>query len=184
MKEIMMFERLEKMDRRTLVVIVVAVVAGLMLFGGIAGGIRQAGWNEGFLMGQLSSGVQQGAEAGQAAVNPYLATRGYGMHGWGGHGWGWQPFGLIGGFFRFLFFGFLLLMLFKFIAFRRWARHGGYPGGHGPWGRHGGHHGRHSWGSQSEPAPGAAAPQTEAATAADPSPSTIPGTQNTSWTQV
>lgn len=179
-----MFERLEKMDRRTLVVIVVAVVAGLMLFGGIAGGIRQAGWNEGFLMGQLSSGVQQGTEAGQAAVNPYLAARGYGMHGWGGHGWGWHPFGLIGGFFRFLFFGFLLLMLFKFLAFRRWAHHAGYRGGHGPWGYHGGHHGRHPWSTQEEATQGTPQPQAQP----DPTPASDPdamkGPQNTSWTQV
>lgn len=172
-----MFERLEKMDRRTLVVIVVAVVAGLMLFGGIAGGIRQAGWNEGFLMGQLSSGVQQGAEAGQAAVNPYFAARGYGTHGWVGHGWGWHPFGLIGGFFRFLFFGFLLLMLFKFIAFRRWARHGGYHGG--PWGRHE----HHPWG---QPQPSAPADQGQPGNpaVADPVPGETNGPQNTSWTQV
>ena len=50
-----MWERLEKMDRRTLVAMVVAVVAGILIFGAIASGIRQAGWNEGFLVGQLSS---------------------------------------------------------------------------------------------------------------------------------
>ena len=182
-----MWERLEKMDRRTLVAMVVAVVLGIMLFGAISSGIRQAGWNEGFLVGQLSSST----EGGQA-VQPYLAARGYGANGWGGHGW--HPFGIIGGFFRVLFFGFLIMLAFKFFAFRRWARHG-YPGGQpgGPWG----HHGRHHWGQhgeqsqQSAPTP-QTQPQPGNSPASDPlpgamsgeMPNEMKGTQNTSWTQL
>jgi len=130
MKETIMFERIEKMDRRTVAAMAIAVVVGLVLFGLITSGIRQAGWNEGFLMGQLSSGAQVSAEGGAPAVNPYLAGRGYNMHGWGG-----SPFWIIGGFFRFLFFGFLIMLFFKFFAARRWACHGRYAGGHahGPW---------------------------------------------------
>ncbi len=182
-----MWERLEKMDRRTLVAMVVAVIAGILIFGAIASGIRQAGWNEGFLVGQLSSGATSATE-GTQAVNSYLATRGYSVHSWGGHGW--HPFGIIGGFFRFLFFGFLIMLAFKFFAFRRWARHG-YPGGQpgGPWG----HHGRHHWGQhgeqsqQSAPTP-QTQPQSGNSPASDPLPGAMSdemkGTQNTSWTQL
>ncbi|MDQ3249370.1 MAG: hypothetical protein M3Q45_09200, partial [Chloroflexota bacterium] len=123
-----MFEKLQKMDRRTLISLAVAVVLGILVFSAIAGGIRQAGWNEGFLIGQLAGG-----ESGEGAktVAPYLAYRGgYGQHGWGGHGGGF-----LGGFFRFLLFGFLIMTAFKFFAFRRWRMHGGQP-----WGRHGGWH--------------------------------------------
>ena len=129
-----MFERFEKMDRRALVALVVAIGVALLIFGGVASGIRQSGWNEGFLVGMLSSGGT--AEGGQA-LNPYLAARGY-----GGHSWGWHPLGFIGGFFHFLFFGFLLMAFFRFMACRRWAHHGGHPGG--PWAHHPGHH----WGGQ------------------------------------
>lgn len=169
-----MFERFEKMDRRTLVTIVIAVVAGLFFFGAIAGGIRQAGWNEGFLFGLLSGGAE-----GNAAVNPYLATRGYGMHGWG-----WHPFRVIGGFFHFLFFGFVFMMLFKFFAFRRWARHGGYPGSHGPWS----HHGRHHWGehdSQEHSGPqGQTQSQSRTPSSTDTPADDVNRPQPTSWTQI
>ncbi len=178
-----MFERIEKMDRRTLATIAIAALVGILLFGAIASGIRQAGWNEGFLVGQLSSGAQASAESG-AAASPYLAARGYG----GMHGWGWHPFGLIGGFFRFLFFGFLIMMLFKFFAFRRWARHSGYRGGYpgGPWGRHG----RHHWGHHGEEGqPGNSGEQAQGtpptnAPMHDPMPTDMNRPQQTSWTQV
>jgi hypothetical protein len=179
-KEKIMLERLEKLDRRTVAVIIIAVVAGLLLFSAVAGGIRQAGWNEGFLAGQLTSGVQSSTEGGQA-VNPYLAARGYEGMGWRGHGWGGHPFWIIGGFFRFLFFGFLILLLFKFIAFRRWRRHGGE--GRGPWG----HHGRHHWGPYSEQGqPNAGAqPQQSAEQTPPVTDDPLPGNpQQTSWTQV
>lgn len=123
-----MFERIEKMDRRSLVRIAIAAFVGLLFFGAIAGVIRQAGWNEGFLYGLLAGGDK--AEA----LTPYLHNRG----GYGLHGWGWHPFGLIGGIFRFFFFAFLIMLFFKFIGFWRWRMHGGRPGhwGRGPWDRH------------------------------------------------
>jgi hypothetical protein len=126
-----MFERFQNMDRQTRIGLAVAAIVGILLFGVIAGVIRQAGWNEGFLYGLLADGGD-----GAKAVTPYLTHRyGYGPHGWGGHG-----FGFIGGIFRFLFFGFLLLMFFKFLGFWRWRMHGGRFGGphwqhHGPWGQ-------------------------------------------------
>lgn len=174
-----MFERLEKMDRRAIVALVVAIGVGLLIFGGIASGIRQAGWNEGFLVGLLSN---SGAVEGGQAVNPYLAVRGYGMHGWG-----WHPFWFIGGFFRFLFFGFLVMIFLKFIGCRRWARHGGYP--RGPWGQHQG--GQHHWhGGQQQSQQGEGAQSQSSATAPDGDPlpggprSGGPQGQPTSWTQV
>lgn len=151
-----MFERLEKMDRRTLAAIAIAVIVSLLLFGAITSGIRQAGWNEGFLVGLLSSA---GGESGEA-LHPYLAARGHRLHGW-------HPFWLIGGFFRFLFFGFLILLLFKFFAFRRWARHGRHHwGDHGRqhWGDHGGYRGEERpWGppNAEQPQPSQDAPQEE-----------------------
>ena len=163
-----MFERLEKMDRRAVVALVLAIGIGLLIFGGVASGIRQAGWNEGFLVGLLSNG---GAAEGGQALNPYLAARGYGMHGWG-----WHPFWVIGGFFRFLFFGFLIMLFFRFVACRRWAHHGGYSGG--PWG----HHGHHRWGQQGEQAQ-PDQPQPKPSTA-DPAPGDTNRPQPTSWTQV
>lgn len=155
-----MFERLKEMDRRTIVMFVLAGVVGLLLFSTVAGAIRQAGWNEGFLVGLLSNGDENAK-----AMTPYLAYRG-GFHGgYGLHGWGWHPFGFIGGFFRFLFFGFLLVMLLKFLGFLRWRMHGGYSSGdfrshpwhhhrhHGPWDRHGGQfYGQHP--GQPQAAPG------------------------------
>ncbi|MCB0127750.1 MAG: hypothetical protein KDE58_36045 [Caldilineaceae bacterium] len=168
-----MFERLEKMDRRAVVALVLAIGIGLLIFGGVASGIRQAGWNEGFLVGLLSNG---GAAEGGQALNPYLAARGYGMHGWG-----WHPFWVIGGFFRFLFFGFVIMMLFRFFAFRRWGHHGGY--GRGPWR----HHAHQQWGPYREQgqADAGAQPQQPAGqttpTTADRQPD---NPQPTNWTQV
>lgn len=126
-----MVERLRQMDRQTKIGLAVAMVVGLLLFAAIAGTIRQAGWNEGFLFGLMAG---RGDEVGNLA--PYLGQRGfYGPPGWGGHG-----FGLIGGLFRFAFFAFFVVMLFKMIGFLRWRRHHGWhPYGYGahegPWGQ-------------------------------------------------
>ena len=168
-----MFERLEKMDRRSLVAIAIAVVVGILIFSGIASGIRQAGWNEGFLVGLLSGGT----EGGQA-MNPYLAMRGYGIHGWG-----WHPFWIVGGIFKFFFFGFLMMMLFKFFAFRRWGHRYGYPGGPE------GHWGRHPWDySNAQQQQTGHGPQTQSQsgnpTAADPMPGAVKQAQNPGGTQV
>jgi len=169
-----MFERIREMDRRTIVMFVLAGVVGLLLFSTIAGAIRQAGWNEGFLVGLLSSGGENAK-----AMTPYLAYRGgfhgsYGLHGWGGH-----PFGFIGGFFRFLFFGFLLLMFFKFLGFWRWRMHRGHSWHHhhhGPWGRHGGQfYGQQP--GQSQAAPGGQP-------APDPTQPEANTPQPTSWVKV
>lgn len=130
-----MFERIKEMDRRTLVPLLLAVVLGLLLFSNVIGGIRQAGWNEGYIAGLLTNGGENAK-----AVMPYLGYQG-GHHGLvGGHGWGGHGIGFIGGFFRFLFFGFLLMMFFKFLGFWRWRMHGGHGWQHhhhGPWGQHG-----------------------------------------------
>jgi hypothetical protein len=113
-----MFERLEKMDRRTVIALVIAGVVGILLFGAIAGTIRQAGWNEGFLFGLLAG------DGDTQALTPYFAHgRGYGWH----HG----GFGFFGFFFRILFFVFVLSLIAKFLGFWRWRHHGPY--GHGPW---------------------------------------------------
>jgi len=135
-----MFEKLQSMDKRTLVGLAVATIVGILVFSAIAGGIRQAGWNEGFMIGQLAA---SSSGDGAKAIAPYLAARGgAGAHGWGGHG-----VGFFGGFFRFLFFGFLIMMAFRFFGFARWRMHSGNqwggrggwhggPGQHGPWGHH------------------------------------------------
>ena len=168
-----MFEKLESMDKRTLVRLAIAVVLGLLVFGAIAGGIRQAGWNEGFMIGQLASSGGDGAQA----IAPQLGYHGsYGVHRWGGHG-----FGLIGGFFRFLFFGFLIMLAFKFFAFRRWGMHRGGPGGwHGGWHGDRGQHG--PWGEPQNQQPGQPQQTTPAAGAAPQPDENKP--QNTSWTNV
>jgi hypothetical protein len=174
-----MFERIKAMDRRTLIPLLLAAVLGLLLFSNIVGGIRQAGWNEGFIAGLLTNGGENAK-----AVMPYLSQsggyHGYAMHGWGGHG-----FGFIGGFFRFLFFGFLLMMFFKVLGFWRWRMHGGHPWRHhqhGPWGRH---HG--PWGDQQgqpygqqpgHPQPEQGAPSTTSSSAEGHTP------QPVSWVKV
>ena len=157
-----MFEQFKNMDRRTALALAVAALVSILAFGAIAGVIRQAGWNEGFLYGMLASGGD-----GAKAVTPYLAPHG----GYGPHGWGWHPFGFIGGIFRLFFFGFLLLMFFKFIGFWRWRMHGGP---HGPW-QHG------PWGQ-----PPSSQPQPEAGSkpADSPAPPSENQPQNTSWTRV
>jgi hypothetical protein len=126
-----MFERLQKMDRRTILALVAASILGIVIFGAIAGGIRQAGWNEGFLVGLLAGD----GESGVRTVAPYLANRGY------GHGWHHGGVGFFGGLFRFFFFAFLVILFLKFVGFWRWRRQGhhGWHGrhgwqGHGPWG--------------------------------------------------
>jgi hypothetical protein len=159
-----MLDRIKQMDRQTVIALVVAGVVSLLLFGAIAGVIRQAGWNEGFLYGLLASDGEA-----KAALTPYLGHRG----GYGMHGWGWHPFGFIGGIFRFFFFGFLLIAFFKFLGFLRWRRHGGPYGGphwghHGPWGHHG-----------QQPQPGQGSGPTE-----PPSQPAEQKPQNTSWINV
>jgi len=161
-----MFERFKAMDRQTKITLVLAGVIGILLFGAVTGGIRQAGWNEGFLAGLLTTGgADVGTNSGESvrAVTPYAGAHGfYGHHGWGGH-----PFGFIGGFFRFLFFGFLLMMFFKFLGFWRWRMHGGHPWHHhrhGPWGHHQGQpYGQQPSQPQAEqggqPTPGPAQPE-------------------------
>jgi hypothetical protein len=62
-----MFERLEKLDRRTVIALVIAGIVGILIFGAIAGMIRQAGWNEGFLFGLLAG------DGNSQAVSPYLS---------------------------------------------------------------------------------------------------------------
>jgi len=165
-----MLERFKTMDRQTRIALVLAAVVGLLFFGAVAGVIRQAGWNEGFLFGLMA-----GNGDGIKAVAPHLSDRGaYSMHGWGGHGWGWHPFGFIGGIFRFFFFAFLIMLFFKFLGFMRWRTHGGhFCGPRGPWGH--GPHGR--WGEQPEPPKAEPAPQRPEQ----------PGEnqpQNTSWTML
>lgn len=172
-----MFERIKEMDRRTLIPLLLAGVIGILLFSTIAGGIRQAGWHEGFMVGLLAGGGEQAK-----AVAPALTHGGYpGFYG--GHGWGWHPFGFIGGFFRFLFFGFLLMMFVKFIAFRRWRMHGGHPWHHhqhGPWGQHG------QWGPQPDQPYGQQPGQPQAEQAPQPPPAQpeTPTPQPVSWVKV
>jgi len=145
--------RLEAAEARS-IGLGIAVVVGILLFGAIASGIRQVGWNEGFTAGLLASGGD-----GAKAVTPYLANPGgYGPHGWGGHG-----FGFIGGIFRILFFGFLIMLAFKFFAFRRWRMQQGWQGGpgqHGPWGHHHEQHPGHPQPEQSN-TPAGSPPQPE-----------------------
>lgn len=175
-----MFERLESMDKRTLVRLGVAAVIGILLFSAMASGIHQAGWNQGFTAGLLASGGDNAK-----AVAPYLAYQnGYGPHGGGGHG-----IGLIGGIFRFLFFGFLIMVVVKFFAFRRWRMHNGWHNGpqgpwqggpwqHGPW-QHG------PWGQQQGQQPGQAQPQEGGGNPASSAPQPEEHKpQNTSWTNV
>ncbi len=141
-----MFERIKQMDRQTVITLVLAGVLGIFLFSAITGGIRQAGWNEGYTAGLLTNGGESikpvapavsprnGEPASGPAGYPSDYTRGYAAWGWGGH-----PFGFIGGFLRFLFFAFLFMLVFKLIAFRRWRMHGGprwQHHQHGPWGHH------------------------------------------------
>jgi len=141
-----MFERIKQMDRQTVITLVLAGVLGIFLFSTITGGIRQAGWNEGYTAGLLTNrgesatvvepavSQRNGEPASNPVSNPGVYTRSYEARGWGGH-----PFGFVGGFFRFIFIAFLLMMVFKLIAFRRWHMHGGprWPHRHhGPWGRH------------------------------------------------
>ena len=54
-----MFERIKEMDRRTLIPLLLAGVIGILLFSTVVGGIRQAGWNEGFMVGLLAGGGEQ-----------------------------------------------------------------------------------------------------------------------------
>ncbi|MBX3015106.1 MAG: hypothetical protein KF832_26545 [Caldilineaceae bacterium] len=121
-----MFERLKQLDRQTVMPLILAGVIAILLFGAMAGGIRQAGWQEGYLAGLLTNSSEN-----VQAVTPRIGS--YGPRGWGGH-----PFGFIGGIFRFFFFGFLALLFLKFLGFWRWRMHGGHAWHHhphGPWER-------------------------------------------------
>lgn len=174
-----MLERLKQLDRQTVILLVLAGLVGILFFGAVSGGIRQAGWNEGYVAGLLTNGGEQAK-----AVTPYLAYRGgypgYGMHGWGGHG-----FGFIGGFFRFLFFLFMVMIFFKFLGFLRWRMHG-VGGGHHWHQRHHGPWGQHQWQPYGQPGQQPGQPQREQG------PQTAPPTaqpeeqapQPTSWVQV
>lgn len=62
-----MFERWENADPRTLVRLAIAAVVGLVVLGAIAGTVRQAGWNEGFLVGLLAG------NGDSQVLAPYLA---------------------------------------------------------------------------------------------------------------
>lgn len=136
-----MFERLEQMDKRTIVRLAIAAIVGILIFGAITNGIRQAGWNEGYTAGLMVNNGDGPKAAAPLLTNPGVygpAAQWHGGYGWGGHG----GFGFIGGVFRFLFFGFLIMMAFKFFAFRRWRHQGGWHNGGqgggqgGPWGHH------------------------------------------------
>jgi hypothetical protein len=168
-----MFERLENMDKRTIVRLAIAAIVGILLFSAIVGGIRQIGWNEGFTAGLLASGGDNAK-----TLTPYLANPGgYGPHGWGGYGWAGHGIGFIGGFFRFLFFGFLIVLALKFFAFRRWRHDGWHNGGQGGW--HGGpwqqHHGQQ---------PGQPQAEQGGSPAGAPAQPTENKPQNTSWINV
>jgi hypothetical protein len=156
-----MFDRFKNMDRQTVIGLAVAAIVGILLFGAIAGAIRQAGWNEGFMFGLLANGGETAK-----TVTPYLNHRyGYGPHHWGGHG-----FGFFGGIFRFLFFGFLVVMFFKLLGFWRWRMHGGpHWHHHGPWGH---------------PPYGQPQPEQGSKPAASPTQPDENKPQNTSWTNV
>jgi hypothetical protein len=169
-----MFERFKAMDQQTKISLILAGIIGILLFGTVTSGIRQAGWNEGFLAGLLTNPSGNTGETARA-VAPYAGAHGvYAHHGWGGHG-----VGFIGGFFRFLFFGFLLMMFFKFLGFWRWRMHGGHRWHHhphGPW-----HHHQHGpWGQPQ------GQPSAEQGRPSDPSPAQPEGhtPQPTSWVKV
>lgn len=183
-----MLERLKQLDRQTVILLVLAGLVGVLLFGAVAGGIRQAGWQEGYMVGLLAGGGEQAK-----AVTPYVAGQGgnlgYGMHGYGVHGWGGHGFGFIGGFFRFLFFVFFVMLFFKFLRFLRWRMHGGLGGGphwhhhaHGPWGHQHGPWGQQQWQPGQQPAQ----PQSGQGNPAAPAPSQPedPTPQPTSWVKV
>jgi hypothetical protein len=148
------------------------IAIALVLLLSVGSALHNAGWSQGYTQGLFTGSLlTSGAEGGKVA--PYLLNQnGYGWHG--GH-----SFGVIGGFFRFLFFGFLIMLAFRFFAFRRWhmhkgenGKHGGHggPWQHGPWGRH------HSQQAE-QPQPGNA-PAAEAPQPSEHKP------QNTSWIDV
>jgi hypothetical protein len=113
-------------------------IAALVLFG-IGSAIYNSGWSQGFLMGMLTGNIDG------AQITPYLVSRGHGWHG---------GFGFIGGFFRTLFFFFLIALAFKFLGFWRWRRHGWHGGrggyAHGWYGGPGGHGGPGCYGPYGE----------------------------------
>ncbi|CAN5653909.1 hypothetical protein BH10CHL1_BH10CHL1_31240 [soil metagenome] len=146
-----MFEKLEQMDKRTIVRLAIAAIVGILIFGAITNGIHQSGWNEGYTAGLMVNNGDGAKTAAPLLTNPGVygpAAQWHGGYGWGGH----SGFGFIGGVFRFLFFGFLIMMAFKFFAFRRWRHQGGGPDGGqgGPWQHRGGPWGQHRgpWGQQ------------------------------------
>ncbi len=180
-----MFERLEQMDKRTIVRLAIAAIVGILIFGAITNGIHQAGWNEGYTAGLM---VNNGD--GVKTVAPLLAnpdTYGPAAQWHGGYGGGGgHSFGFIGGIFRFLFFGFLIMLAFKFFAFRRWRHQGGGQNGGqggpwqgGPWQHRGGPWGQQP-GQQPEQ-PQAAQPSNPAGTAPQPAENKP---ENVSWINV
>ena len=152
----------------------VAAVIGILLFSAIAGGIHQAGWNQGFTAGLLAGGGD-----GAKAVTPYLNA----PYAYGPHYGGWHGFGFIGGIFRFLFFGFLIMMAFRFFAFRRWRHHNG---GHDGWhnGGHGGPWQRGPWGQPQGQQPGQSQPEQSSGPSGNPAQPAENKPQNTSWINV
>ncbi|MEZ4865901.1 MAG: hypothetical protein R3C14_31595 [Caldilineaceae bacterium] len=112
-------------DQRKVRWIIGGIVA-LVLLGGIASAIRQAGWNEGYMMGLMTSNGN-GRE-----LAPYVMRHGYGPWGGGFH----AIFGIFGFFFRLIFFVFFLGLIAKVLGFWRWRAHGPHHAWHqhhGPW---------------------------------------------------
>jgi hypothetical protein len=139
----------EQMDKRKVGMVVGALVL-ILLLASLGSAIRQAGWNEGYTIGLLSSGKE-----GSQALAPYLAQRGYGMHHVG-----FGVIGFFGFFFKLIFFVFLAGLFFKFLGFGGWRR-----GWHGhPWPHH-------NWRTDHGPRqPGPEGPAAE-----QPKPSSQPG---------
>ena len=132
------------------------IAVALLLLFGIGSAVRNAGWSQGYTQGLLTGSLvsSAGGSAEGSNLMPYLlAQNGYGLPGSlrGGH-----SFGVIGGLFHLLFFGFLIMLALRFFAFRRWHKHhGGHQGHHNGWGQ-GWQSGGHGSADQSEagrPAP-------------------------------
>ena len=105
----------------------------LLIFLGMgASSLQQSAWSQGYMMGLLSGGGESAAQ-----LAPY-AMYGHGFHG---------GFSIIGSFFRFIMFLFLIAIGFKFLRFWSWrmgmAGGPGGPGGHrgGDWHRYWHHDG-------------------------------------------
>ena len=130
------------------------VLVGLLIFavvGGIGSAMQRNAWNEGFMMGRLASGGQDGAPA---PIQPYTYGYGYPDRGFGGGSF----FGGLGFLLGLGLLFFLVSGFFRMWRWRAWATQwesGAAPGG--PW-RGPGHeawhhfHGsrRGCWGDQAE----------------------------------